>query len=145
MDVIDVSGIDEASGSVYFLASPDNATQSYLYRTRLDGMTDPVRITPQTFAGTNIYTVSPDGQFAAHRFSSFDDPGIAEVVSLPDHATVQPLGDNAKLRESLRPIIDPPVDRFKVDAGDGLMGRKALVVRERQQFRRPDGRGASSV
>jgi len=120
MDVIAVSGIDEASGILYFLASPDNATQSYLYRTRLDGTTDSVRVTPQTFTGTNVYTVSPDGQFAAHRFSSFDDPGIAEMVSLPDHKTVQRLGDTSRLKESIAPLLDPSVDRFRVDAGNGI-------------------------
>jgi len=120
MDVIAVSGIDEASGILYFLASPDNATQSYLYRTRLDGTTDSVRVTPQTFTGTNVYTVSPDGQFAAHRFSSFDDPGTAALVSLPDHKTVQRLGDTSRLKESIAPLLDPSVDRFRVDAGNGI-------------------------
>jgi dipeptidyl-peptidase-4 len=120
MDVVSISGIDEAAGILYFLASPDDATQSYLYRARLDGTTDPVRVTPREFSGTNTYFVSPDGRFAAHRFSSFDDPGIAEVVSLPDHKPVQRLGDTSTLKEAIAPLLDPPVERFKVDAGNGV-------------------------
>ena len=36
-DVIDVVGIDDGSGWLYFMASPSNATERYLYRSRLDG------------------------------------------------------------------------------------------------------------
>src|SRR5436309_3180507 len=31
-DVMSLAGVDEKTGSVYFLASPQNATQRYLYR-----------------------------------------------------------------------------------------------------------------
>ncbi|MFY8088615.1 MAG: DPP IV N-terminal domain-containing protein [Rubrivivax sp.] len=36
-DVISPEAIDEANGYVYFMASPANATQKYLYRAGLDG------------------------------------------------------------------------------------------------------------
>src|ERR1051326_4607208 len=36
-DVIDVAAVDETGGWLYYIASPDNATQRYLYRSRLDG------------------------------------------------------------------------------------------------------------
>ncbi len=35
--MIGLKSIDEKGGYVYFLASPTNATQHYLYRTKLDG------------------------------------------------------------------------------------------------------------
>src|SRR5262245_48454626 len=53
MDAVAISGVDESSGTLYFIASPDRATQRYLYRAPLDGEADPVRVTPSTFAGTN--------------------------------------------------------------------------------------------
>ena len=36
-----VLGTDEQAGALYFTASPDNATQLYLYRARLDGRARP--------------------------------------------------------------------------------------------------------
>ena len=36
-DVICVAAVDEKGGWLYYMASPANATQLYLYRTRLDG------------------------------------------------------------------------------------------------------------
>jgi dipeptidyl-peptidase-4 len=50
-------------------------------------------VTPRTFTGSNSYTVSPDGRFAFHRFSSFDDPEIRELVSLPDPNVVTVIDD----------------------------------------------------
>jgi len=36
-DVTEIAGFDEKAGWMYFRASPDNAGQRYLYRSRLDG------------------------------------------------------------------------------------------------------------
>ena len=36
-DVMDIRLVDEKNNYVYFLASPTNATQKYLYKTKLDG------------------------------------------------------------------------------------------------------------
>jgi dipeptidyl-peptidase-4 len=119
-DAISVAGVDEAGGRVYFVASPDNATQRYLYRAPIDGRADPERVTPAEFSGTNAYTVSPDGRFAVHRYSRFDDPGITALVSLPAHKRVAMIDDNAALKEKVAPLLEPPVEYFKVDAGDGV-------------------------
>ena len=45
-DVVGVESVDEAKGWLYFIASPDNPTQRYLYRTRLDGSGTPERVSP---------------------------------------------------------------------------------------------------
>src|SRR5207249_10174134 len=45
-DVISVTGADPSGQWLYFMASPGNATQRYLYRTRLDGTTAPERVSP---------------------------------------------------------------------------------------------------
>ncbi len=120
MDAMAISGVDEAAGLLYFIASPMNATQRYLYRAPLDGSADPVRVTPERLRGTNTYDISPNGRFAFHRFSTQDDPGMAEVVSLPDHATVRVTGDSASLKPVLAPLLDPPVEYVSVDAGNGV-------------------------
>jgi dipeptidyl-peptidase-4 len=120
IDVVALSGVDERSGFVYFIASPQNATQRYLYRAPLDGSSDPLRVTPTTFAGTNNYSISPDGQYAFHAFSSFDDPGIRELVSLPDHHVVRILSTGEQAKAKMKDVLDPPVEYFQVDAGKGM-------------------------
>ncbi len=42
-DIIERGPIDEGSGWFYFYASPDNATEVYLYRAPLDGFVGPVK------------------------------------------------------------------------------------------------------
>ena len=130
MDVVAVAGVDETAGSVYFIASPDRATERYLYRAPLDGRADPVRVTPASFAGgTNGYIVSPDGAAAFHSFSSLDDPGLRELIALPSHERAQLLTDNAALRAKLPALVTSPVEYFQTDAGgtmvDGYMLKPA--------------------
>ncbi|MBK0380256.1 S9 family peptidase [Mucilaginibacter segetis] len=84
-DVMQINAVDEKSGYVYFSASPDNATQKYLYRTKLDGSGKAERITPMNEPGTHDYDVSPNGNAAMHSFSNYYTPRVSEVVSLPEH------------------------------------------------------------
>ena len=121
MDALSVAGVDETGGWIYFIASPENATERYLYRSPLDGRGNPERVTPRTFAGSNSYAVSPDGRHAFHRFSAFDDPGVRELVDLPDHHVVAVTDDYASLKEKVRPLLKPPVEYFKTSAGDGVV------------------------
>jgi dipeptidyl-peptidase 4 len=120
MDALSIAGVDEKSGWLYFVASPENATQRYLYRAPLDGTSDPVRITPREFAGTNSYAIAPDGRHAFHTFSSFEDPGIRELVTLPDHTRVRILEDNAALKRKLADLTAARVEYFKTSAGGGV-------------------------
>ncbi|MCA1649885.1 MAG: DPP IV N-terminal domain-containing protein, partial [Acidobacteria bacterium] len=84
-DAIDVAGLDEQAGSLYFLASPVNATQRYLYRSKLDGPGSPERITPPDQPGTHGYDLAPGGRLAFHTWSQFDRPTATDVVELPSH------------------------------------------------------------
>ena len=63
-DVIKVEHVDEKGGWVYFLASPDNATQQYLYRSRLSGKSAAERVPPLSLT-TRVITVSVGGGGAA--------------------------------------------------------------------------------
>jgi len=87
-DVMDIVRVDEKGGYVYFMASPDNATQKYLYRTRLDGKGNAERLSPAGQPGMHEYRVSPDGSFAHHNFSNYYTPGTTEWISLPKHKSV---------------------------------------------------------
>ena len=46
--------VDEEGGSVYFIASPNDAARRYLYRVGLDGG-DLKRLTPETKLGWHEY------------------------------------------------------------------------------------------
>jgi dipeptidyl-peptidase-4 len=114
-DVIQLSAVDKAQGWLYFLASPDNATQRYLYRSRLDGTGAPERVTPSDAPGTHGYDVSPNGRLAFHTYSRFDQPPATDVVDLPAHTSLRTLTDTSALVAVLAPVVTPPVEFFKVD------------------------------
>lgn len=120
----DVVSLDEVSPDeqwVYFVASPDNPTQRYLYRTKLDGSGTLQRVTPMNEQGTHSYTISPNGEWAFHSFSSFDVPPASDVVHLPDHKVARKTSDNSALIDRVKPLTGGPTEFVKVDAGNGLM------------------------
>jgi dipeptidyl-peptidase-4 len=119
IDVIDVAKVDEKNGWLYYLASPENATQRYLYRVRLDGGTAQ-QVTPAKPKGTHTYDISPDGRWAVHTFSTFDTPPVINLVSLPDHKVVRPLAENKKLHEKVKALKRRPTEFFRIDIGDGV-------------------------
>ena len=121
MDTAGIEGVDEKGGWIYFIASPDNATQRYLYRSPLDGSANPIRVTPRNFVGANSYSISPDGKYAFHTLSNMNDPGLRELVSLPDHKLVRTNSDSTEYKKKIAQFLAPPVEFFKVDAGDGVV------------------------
>ena len=88
-DVIDLLNVDEKNGYVYFYASPVNATQKFLYKTRLDGSGKAERVSPLGEEGTHQYEISPNGKFARHSFSNYYTRPLNEWVILPDHKPFQ--------------------------------------------------------
>jgi len=115
-DILEVASVDAAGGWIYFTASPENATQRYLYRSKLDG-TGVERLTPSNQPGTHSYNVSPDYHWAFHTYSTFDRPPVVDLISLPDHRVARTLVDNAVLQKRLETIVKPPVEFLKVDIG----------------------------
>lgn len=95
-DVIDMLNIDEKNGYVYYYASPDNAIQKYLYRTKLDGSGKAERLTPAVQEGTHSYEIAPNGKFARHSFSNYYTAQLTEWVTLPDHKSFKPEEDISK-------------------------------------------------
>lgn len=118
-DVISLLRVNESQGLVYFIASPSNPTQRYLYQAKLDG-TGLRRVTPPDASGTHRYNIAPNGRHAIHSFSSFDDPGVTELISLPDHKTVRVLRDNKKLQERVKKLKQPKSEFFRVNIGNGV-------------------------
>jgi dipeptidyl-peptidase-4 len=103
-DIGVIKSIDEANNYIYFTASPNNATQLYLYRTKLDAKAslldkvkniakskeDPELVTTGTFKGRHDYNISPNGKFATHSFSSYNIPPVREWITLPDNKPINP-------------------------------------------------------
>lgn len=119
-DLVSISAVDETNGWLYYIASPENATQRYLYRSRLDGSGQPERVTPSNEAGTHTYNISPDGRWAFHSYSRFDEPGISELVSLPDHKSIRVFQDNAALKAKVAAMLAGRTEFFQVSIGDGV-------------------------
>ena len=118
-DVIDVVGIDPKGGWLYYMASPDNPTQRYLFRSRLTGKGKPERITPTGEGGTHAYDVSPNFRYAITTYSSYGSPPIVRLVRLPGHQTVRTLVDNQRLRASVARLKRGPIEWLTIAAEDG--------------------------
>ncbi|MBC8217321.1 MAG: DPP IV N-terminal domain-containing protein, partial [Planctomycetes bacterium] len=120
-DVISVQSVDEDRGWVYYIASPDNPAQRYLYRSPLDGSGKVERVTPADQAGTHSYQISHDSRWAFHTYSSFGVPSTKELIRLPGHHSVRTLVENSDLREKLGEIERGSDEFFRVDIGDGVL------------------------
>lgn len=118
-DMIGLEAIDEAGGAIYYAASPDNATQRYLYRATLDGEKGE-RLTPDNRPGWNTYNISPDGKFAVHTYSAFSHRPVAQLVTLPEHKTVRLLVSNPKLCVAFAALKRPKAEFLRLDIGNGV-------------------------
>jgi len=120
-DIIERAVVDEARGWFYYYASPDNATQKYLYRVRLDGTGESERITPADQPGTHDYDFSPDARWAFHTYSTFDTPPVTELVQLPEHRVLRVLEDNQELRKKAKALISHPTEFFQIEIDGGVV------------------------
>ncbi|MFC2132985.1 S9 family peptidase [Bacteroidota bacterium] len=118
-DVINISLIDDINGWVYFIASPDNPTQRYLFRTKLDGTSSLEKLSPEEQKGTHAYNISPDGKYAFHTFSNSNTPPVTQLISLPGHNTIRVVVDNAELKSKYDKLKIKPVEFFRITIEDG--------------------------
>ena len=85
-DIGTVKAIDETNNYIYFTASPNNATQLYLYRARInDPKSDAEPLSGTSLKGTHDYDISPNGKIAMHTFSNHNTPHVSEWITLPDN------------------------------------------------------------
>lgn len=118
-DMISVELVDEQGGWLYFMASPDNATQTYLYRTRLDGRSPAERVTPAGQPGSHSYNMSPDGQWALHTWSRFGVPPTTELIRIRGHQPVRTMVHNTTLKETIAALDRGESEFFTVKV-DGI-------------------------
>ncbi len=118
-DVEGIAALDETNRVLYFSASPENATQRYLYSVPLDGG-KARRLTPKDEPGTHTYDISPDARHAVHTYSAFGMPPVTDLISLPDHKRVEWLEENSALKTKVEALAKSPAEFFRVDVGGGV-------------------------
>lgn len=119
-DVISIQAIDEPGGWLYYIASPDNAAQRYLYRTRLDGKGAAERVTPQAHNGWNTYDISPDNRWAVERSSTFATYPNTYLLDLKSKSVARTILDNSDAQAKLAKMKKGLLEFFRVDIGDGI-------------------------
>ncbi|HTO93275.1 MAG TPA: DPP IV N-terminal domain-containing protein, partial [Bacteroidota bacterium] len=119
-DVEQVLRADPDGRWVYFIASPDNPTQRYLYRLSGGPRWKVERVTPADEPGTHRYDISPDGKWGIHTYSRFGVPPVVDLVSLPDHRSVRVIARNSALERDVARLSRGEVSFFRVDIGGGV-------------------------
>ncbi|MEO8821964.1 MAG: DPP IV N-terminal domain-containing protein [Ginsengibacter sp.] len=116
-DIENIKCIDDKGGYVYFMASPNNATQLYLFRTKLNGTGKLELLSPSDEVGTHDYNISPGAQYAVHSFSNYKTYPASEWVSLPDG---KPLDESKSIANNLKMDENSNVKYFKVTTEDNI-------------------------
>lgn len=108
------------SKEVYFIASPTNSTQRYLFSTDLKGNGKLKQLTPDAYRGVNNYDIAPNGKYATHSHESVNEVRTIRFISLPNHKTVKVLVDNQAYSLKINSLQLPKVFFTKVTIEDGV-------------------------
>jgi dipeptidyl-peptidase 4 len=117
-DFTDIIWVDHKKGYVYFMASPGNSTQNYLYCTRLDGTADAELLSPPSLKGTHSYSFSPNGKYAAHSFSNRVTRPSHEFLTVSNQ---KPLSEKESIISRLDSLkVKPVTEFFKIKTTDSI-------------------------
>ena len=119
-DMISVQAVDQPGGWFYYAASPTNAAQRYLYRTKLDGSGEPQRVTPASDNGWNNYNISTNRRWAVQSSSSFGKAAKISLLDLSNGSVARVIVDNAALQAKVDKLQKGPHEFFRVDVGEGV-------------------------
>jgi dipeptidyl-peptidase-4 len=119
-DVLGVQRVDTIGKWVYYVASPDNPTQRYLYRVNYGKRAPEERITPTSEPGFHFYNLSPSGRYAVHGYSRFGVPPTTSLVGLPENHLIRTLEDNASLKAKVAGLRLGTTEFRQVDIGSGI-------------------------
>lgn len=120
-DYISTVGMDMKKDLVYFIASPDNFTQRYLYSAKLFGKGEVKRESSMDEAGQHSYSMSPTGKWAVHTFSNAVTPPVIDMVSFPGHKSVRMIEDNAEAKAQYQALGLRPKEFVKAKSGDLML------------------------
>lgn len=119
VDAIELLAIDDANQLAYVIASPDNATQLYLYKTKLDG-SGWTRISPDSQPGSHSYRISADRKFAVHTYSNLTSPPVTDLIALPSHESLRVLEANEELVSQVERLCTASSSFQQVEIEDGV-------------------------
>lgn len=111
-------GCDLKKGLVYFIASPQNYTQRYLYSAKIFGNGNVTRLSPDDQQGQHRYNISPTGKWAVHNYSNAATPTVIDMVSLPNHKSVRVIENNEGAREQYAALGLRPKEFVKTQSGN---------------------------
>ncbi len=117
-DIETIKCIDELNNYVYFTASPNNATQLYLYRVKMDGKSKEELLSPAALAGTHEYNISPNAKYAQHSFSNYKTPNVSEWITLPDHKAIDPA---KSIAATMKPEQNSSIEYLQITTEDGTV------------------------
>lgn len=117
-DFISEVGADMKNGLIYFIASPDNYTQRYLYVANLKGKGSVKRLSPANESGQHSYNMSPSGRWAVHTFSNAVTPPVIDMVSFPNHKSVRNIADNEQAKKQYDELGLKDKEFIKVHSGE---------------------------
>jgi dipeptidyl-peptidase-4 len=116
-DIGSIKCIDKINNTVYFMASPDNATQLYLYKINMDGNSKAILVSPTDLKGMHEYDISPTAKFALHTFSNHNTKEVGELISLLDHKPVN-TANNIATNMQVDSTIN--IEYTKITTDDGV-------------------------
>lgn len=120
-DVISIAGMNEKTGYVYFTASPDNATQRYLYRAKLFGNGKCERVSEAGMEGQHTYDMSPTCAWAIHGFSNAKTMPKAEMLNMSTGKSARAILDNTELQKRWNSMGLNTKEFVKVKSGDIML------------------------
>ena len=119
-DVIQLVKFDVENDWLYFIASPENPAQRYLFRERVDGTGTAVKLSPANQKGTHSYRLSGDSRRAFHSFSNANTPPVYDLVELPSHRVIHTSQDNSEARTKMHEGNFQQTSFFNINIGDGV-------------------------
>ena len=118
-DVVKPLAYDEKNESVYFIASPENPTERYLYKTSAKGDGKLIRVTPDVLEGSHNYQISTKAKYAFHSFSNYFTRPMQAIVSLPNHKFINE-NQNMIEKYDLEKKKDHPLEFFEITTVDNV-------------------------
>ena len=118
-DVVKPLAYDEKNESVYFIASPENPTERYLYKTSAKGDGKLIRVTPDVLEGSDNYQISTKAKYAFHSFSNYFTRPMQAIVSLPNHKFINE-NQNMIEKYDLEKKKDHPLEFFEITTVDDV-------------------------
>ena len=118
-DVVKPLAYDEKNENVYFIASPENPTERYLYKTSAKGDGKLIRVTPDVLEGSHNYQISTKAKYAFHSFSNYFTRPMQAIVSLPNHKFINE-NQNMIEKYDLEKKKDHPLEFFEITTVDNV-------------------------